>query len=68
MVYIRTNLFAIQPANASKRSVLSRSVPNCFWNNTVSKRGVIFQTLFTVSFKENSASAKRGRTTFRYLK
>ena len=57
--------FAISPASCSIRSVLSFNVPSCCWNNTVSKRGKRSTNFcFKSVLKKNSASVKRGRTTF----
>ncbi|MNE27162.1 hypothetical protein D3C80_1205590 [compost metagenome] len=56
---------AIQPAMAWIRSVLARRVPSCCWNSTVSRRGRLSSRRFLRSvLKKNSASARRGRTTF----
>lgn len=47
------------------RLVLSRSVFNCCWNNTVCRRGRLFLRRFLRSvLKKNSVFVRRGRTIF----
>ena len=56
---------AIKPANAEIRSTRAFNVPSCFWNTTVSKLAIRDSSVCFLSvLKKNSASARRGRTTF----
>ncbi|MNF90842.1 hypothetical protein D3C84_734270 [compost metagenome] len=56
---------AIKPATVSMRSTLALTVPSCCWNSTVSRRGRREARVCLRSvLKKNSASERRGRTTF----